>query len=84
MYFNGEHFQETLLRKLTRLSDIHGDNEDLASENLIVADGRLKHVIIDCSAISCMDYSGGKSFIATMKELNDQGLTVYLSSVSCK
>ncbi|CAF4803768.1 unnamed protein product, partial [Rotaria socialis] len=38
----------------------------------------ITHIIIDCSSINQIDYSGGKIFLQALKELNDRQYKVYL------
>ena len=44
----------------------------------------LTHVIIDCSSINQLDYTGGKIFLQAIKELNDCQYKVYLCNLRCK
>jgi len=44
----------------------------------------LTHIIIDCSSMSQIDYSGGKMLIQTIKELTDRDYNVYLCNLRCK
>ncbi|CAF3927488.1 unnamed protein product [Rotaria sordida] len=71
MYFNGEYFNDSILKLLRDESKTNEKKLDSVNEKFIDDDQNGTHVIVDCSAISQIDYSGGKIFIQTIKELND-------------
>lgn len=86
IYFNADYFRESLLDavgidlKSGQKRTIHPKefNENhLNLRNLI-------YIIIDCSSINQLDYSGGKIFLQTIKELNDCQFKVYLCNLRCK
>ncbi|CAF3691587.1 unnamed protein product [Rotaria sp. Silwood1] len=81
MYFNGEYFNDSILKALEDKSKTNKEKIDSSSERFIQYDQNEMHVIIDCSAISQIDYSGGKIFIQTIKELNDRKYQVYLCNL---
>ena len=80
VYFNADYFRENLLNavgidsKTGRKRDIHPKGSNEAHSNI----RSLTHAVIDCSSINQIDYSGGKIFLQTIKELNDYQFKVYL------
>lgn len=86
IYFNADYFRENLLDsvgidlKTGQKRVIHPKESNEKSLNL----RNLTYIIIDCSSISQLDYSGGKIFLQTIKELNDCHYRVYLSNLRCK
>ncbi|CAF3804194.1 unnamed protein product [Rotaria sordida] len=81
MYFNGEYFNNSILKLLRDESKTNEKKLDSVNEKFIDDDQNGTHVIVDCSAISQIDYSGGKIFIQTIKELNDHKYKVYLCNL---
>jgi MFS superfamily sulfate permease-like transporter len=86
IYFNADYFRESLLDSVSgdlksgQQESIHGKTSNEVYLNL----RHLKHIIIDCSSINQLDYSGGKIFLQTIKELNDCQYRVYLCNLRCK
>ncbi|CAF0906509.1 unnamed protein product [Rotaria sp. Silwood1] len=80
IFFNADYFRESLLDavgidlKTGQRQNIHPKQSPDYYFNL----RSLTHVIIDCSSINQLDYSGGKIFLQTIKELNDCQYKVYL------
>lgn len=79
-YFNADYFRERLLHtvgfdfKTNQKRTVH------PQQSL----HHLNHVIIDCSSINQFDYTGGKIFVQTIKELNDCQIDVHLCNLTCK
>ena len=84
MYFNCEYFHDSIFKMLRDTSKNNKEHKDSASDSFIDYNQRIIHVIIDCSSISQIDYSGGKCFINTIRELNDHEYNVYLCNLRCK
>jgi len=86
IYFNADYFRESLLDavgidlKSGQQRAIHPKQINENHFNL----RNLTHIIIDCSSINQLDYSGGKIFLQAIKELNDCQLKVYLCNLRCK
>ena len=85
IYFNAEYFRESLLDAVgidlkTGQKRIELPKYSAGSDPQF---HHLTHVIIDCASINQLDYSGGKIFIQTLKELNDCQYTVYLCNLIC-
>ncbi|CAF0816407.1 unnamed protein product [Rotaria sordida] len=80
IYFNAEYFRESLLDAVGidsntgQKRNIHSKQSHGHYFNLY----KLTHIIIDCSSINQLDYSGGKIFLQAIKELNDCKYKVYL------
>lgn len=86
IYFNADYFRECLLNAVdidlkTGQKRIHGRKY---SKGHVAELPHLAHLIIDCSSINQMDYSGGKIFLQAIKELNDCQYQVYLCNLRCK
>lgn len=73
-YFNADYFRHRLLHTV-------GFDLKNAPKRTI---HHLTHVIIDCSSINQFDYTGGKIFLQTIKELNDCQIDVHLCNLTCK
>ncbi|CAF2434512.1 unnamed protein product [Rotaria sp. Silwood2] len=80
IYFNADYFRESLLDTVG-IDLKTGQRRNIQSNQSHDYDVNIRsltHVIIDCSSISQLDYSGGKIFLQTIKELNDCQYKVYL------
>jgi MFS superfamily sulfate permease-like transporter len=86
IYFNADYFRESLLNtvgidlKSGQRRTVHPEQSNEQYLNL----RNLTHVIIDCSSINQLDYSGGKIFLQAIKELNECQYRVYLCNLRCK
>lgn len=86
IYFNADYFRESLLYsvgidlKTGQKRSIYPKQSNEQHLNF----RNLTHIIIDCSSISQLDYSGGKIFLQAIKELNDCQYRVYLCNLRCK
>ncbi|CAF1514119.1 unnamed protein product [Adineta steineri] len=80
IYFNADYFRESLLTSVG-LDLQTGQQRNIypkkSNENLHI----LTHIIIDCASINQLDYSGGKIFLQTIKELNDCQYKIYLCNL---
>jgi MFS superfamily sulfate permease-like transporter len=86
IYFNADYFRESLLDSVSSDSKTgeKGSIHPKPSNEQYLNVRNLIHIIIDCSSINQLDYSGGKIFLQTIKELNDCQYRVYLSNLTCK
>ena len=86
IYFNAEYFRGSLLDAVgidLKSGQRRAIQPKEFSENHFNL-RHLTHVIIDCSSINQIDYSGGKIFLQALKELNDCQFKVYLCNLRCK
>jgi MFS superfamily sulfate permease-like transporter len=85
IYFNAEYFRESLLDVVGIDLKTGQKRSSLLkySKGTDLQFSHLTHVIIDCASINQLDYSGGKIFLQTLKELNDCQYKVYLCNLIC-
>ena len=85
VYFNADYFRESLLNAvdIDLKTGQRRTNPRKSSAGPFSEASRLAHIIIDCSSVSQMDYSGGKIFLQAIKELNDCQYQVYLCNLRC-
>ena len=81
-YFNAEYFRHRLLH--TMGIDVKNDLKLTIHPRQSLNIRHLTDIIIDCSSINQFDYTGGKIFLQTIKELNDCQFQVYLCNLTCK
>ncbi|CAF0790271.1 unnamed protein product [Didymodactylos carnosus] len=77
-YFNADYFRSSLLDTIGVDLTKNRQHEHKNIDTLIANSYRLTYVIIDCSSINHIDYTGAKIFIQTLKDLNDVELKVHL------
>ena len=86
IYFNADYFRESLLDAVG-IDLKSGQKRTIQPKEFSESHFNLRnltHVIIDCSSINQVDYSGGKIFLQAIKELNDCQFKVYLCNLRCK
>lgn len=80
IYFNADFFRDSLLQEIRYSSK----TEEKCPLDEMVSTPSITDVIVDCSSINQIDYSGAKIFLQTIKELNDQKYKIYLTNLRCK
>ncbi|CAF2212471.1 unnamed protein product [Rotaria magnacalcarata] len=80
IYFNADFFRESLLDSIgiDLKTGQQRKNNPQESNDMCISFRSITHIIIDCSSINQIDYSGGKIFIQALKELNGCQYKVYL------
>ncbi|CAF0756722.1 unnamed protein product [Didymodactylos carnosus] len=80
-YFNADYFRSRLLHTagIDLTSNCRNDYKN--TDTLINKTYRLTNVIVDCSSMNQIDYTGAKIFIQTIKDLNDAEFKVYLCNM---
>ncbi|UJR26995.1 hypothetical protein I4U23_008302 [Adineta vaga] len=80
IYFNADYFRESLLDAVG-IDLKTGQKRNIYPKQSNEFYPNSTRVIIDCSSISQLDYSGGKIFLQTLKELNDCQYKIYLCNL---
>ncbi|CAF4122709.1 unnamed protein product [Rotaria socialis] len=80
IYFNADFFRESLLDSIgiDLKTGQQRKNNPQEANDMCRSFRSITHIIIDCSSINQIDYSGGKIFLQALKELNDCQYKVYL------
>ncbi|CAF0736195.1 unnamed protein product [Adineta ricciae] len=80
IYFNADYFRESLLDAVG-IDLKTGQHRTVHPKQFNPVCSIATCIIIDCSSISQLDYSGGKIFLQTLKELNDCKYKIYLCNL---
>lgn len=63
---------------------VSSDNPRVNNNSTSNPQQKIKHLIIDCSALAYCDYSGASTLIDLIDELKENKLTVYLAACPIK
>ena len=87
LYFNAHYFRERILNSIDyklKKSREYIQNAKTVDELQSMNPNGISSLILDCSSVSELDFTGANIFLETIKELNDNDVKVYLCLMPCK